>query len=52
MNPDGDMIHVTEDDQGEGISEPFTNEELNDELEEMQRKIEKYRRIKENKTIR
>jgi hypothetical protein len=52
MNPDGEMIPIVEDDQGEGWSDPFTDEEYNDKLEEIQRKIEKYRRIKENKTIR
>ena len=52
MNPEAKDTFITEDDQGEGYDFPYAEGELDDELEILQRKIEKFRRIKENKTVR
>lgn len=52
MNPSGNDTFITEDDMGEGYDYPYSQGELEDGLEILQRKVEKFRRIKENKTVR
>ena len=52
MNPEAKDTFITEDDMGEGYDFPYSQGEIDDALEKAQRKIEKYRRIKENKTVR
>ncbi len=52
MNSDCDTTFITEDDMGEGYEQLLSTEELEDKLEILQRKEEKYRRRKENKTVR
>ena len=52
MNPEGKDTFIAEDDMGEGYDFPYAEGELDDELEILQRITEKFRRIKENKTIR
>jgi len=51
MNPSGNMVPITEDDQGEGYADVFSLEELEDTLEREQIKLEKFRRRKEQKNI-
>lgn len=46
MTPDGELIPITEDDQGEGYSEPLTNLEAY-ELVERERKADWSRKVKE-----
>ena len=51
MTPDGKIIPIVEDDQGEGMMDVFSYEELKDPLESIQIKLEKFRRRKANKEI-
>ena len=52
MSPNGQDTFITEDDMGEGFDFPYAEQEIEDILLREQRKFEKYRRIKENKTVR
>jgi len=51
MTPGGQIIPITEDDQGEGYADVFDILELEDTLEREQIKIEQFRRRKANKNI-
>jgi hypothetical protein len=54
MNPDGEGTWYRKEDllTMENIDTPYIEEELLDPLETLQRKLEKFRRRKENKIVR
>jgi hypothetical protein len=52
MGPNGENTFIKEDDQGEGWDCPLSAAEVEDESEAYFRKIEKFRRRIENKTVR